>query len=321
MKLTDVLADDNRYGVYPTIVTDADFSVVMYNDAAKAMIPELCEHTSIDDCLKLFDREFLYGLKYPATSIALYKEKEYFISVCPAEDGYDIKYVFFIAAPYGGEHYLSMKTAILSRFSCKTAARGKTGDSVFEASLRLLAAMSGDEISAVKADELLCDACSYYCRLRYKDDDNLRYRIKNCSDIVFINKAYAAALDLCFHLCLLLSANGYCEISSDSSASATVFRMEFKPCKRLCAAIIENGNSFRSFYRALGHEAEELYFIKHLTAGSGGGTVTGYDGVTQTAFIELSMSYGPGKYLKAFSADFSTVLRSAADYAACAVSQ
>lgn len=314
MNLTDVLNVDRRADEYPTVVTDTGFVIESFNEPAKALFPDIREGRLLTDLISFADIEFIEGLKYPASAVGVYADAEYFCSICPALDGVDMKYVFTIASPEDGDQYLSMKVAAHSRLSAKGTARGRLGESKLESSLRLMAALDADGVSSVNVKSLLEDAFSYFCRLKYGDDEKMRYRIECLSEYVRLSKPIAAALIVGLHVCLLLSSNEYCEVSAGEDCGDTYFRIVFKPNRDLREGMKQNANVFRAFYRALGRQADEFFFLKCLVGGASGKTEVDFDQKDETARLGIVFPCGLPQGLRSHGLDYSAVISAVSCY-------
>lgn len=311
MKLNEVLEDEKRGERYPTVVTDAGFLTLSFNEAAGKLFDGICGGTDITKIAGFPELEYLRGLRYPSTTVAIYGDVEYFCFICPAEDGFDTKYVFFFSLPEDGDQYITMKASVISWLSSDEITHGKFGSSKLEAVLRLSAAFAGGGLSTVHTRSLLDDAFSYYCRAKY-GDDRKRYALTDVEDYVIMNKETAAALVICFRISTMLSSNGYCEVSAADRDNVTSFRFVFRPGRDLRVSLDSGGSEFHAFYRALGKRAEELYFVKCLMAGASGRTDTGSE--DGAVFIEISFDHGRRIELRSYGTDHTALLRAVADF-------
>ena len=309
MEISEIMSDLNRSDQYPAIVTDGSLTVDYFNKKAESLIPGLRAGAAIDELLSFCDRDEYDGLACPMTDTVYCGGDEYFCTVCPIKSGIDAGYVIIIAPSADADQYLSMKAAVLSEFY------GREKDSPagmrFEACLRLAAAIGKKNTSAVDARAMLGDALNYYCRLKYGDTVRQRFEIRG-DDVVVMTTGGAAASVLLFPVCLQLSSNGFCSLTAVYDDNTMSVRFEFDPCKKLRGNLSLFGACRRAFYRTLGRESAELYFISRLTDGFD----VGFDEEKGKAFITINLKCGRYNKLKAHSEDFICVCRAAADYMA-----
>ena len=309
MDVSKIMSDLNRADAYPAIVTDGSLTVDYFNKKAENLIPGLLAGAPIDGLLSFFARDEYDGLGCPMTDTVFCGDEEYFCAVCPAKNGQDVRYVIIIAPSADADQYLSMKAAVLSEFF------GREKDSPvgmrFEACLRLAAAIGEKNTSAVDARATFGDALSYYCGLKYGDTGRQRFEIGG-DDVIVMTTGGAAASVLLFHLCLQLSSNGFCSLIAGYGDDATSLRFEFDPCKKLRGNVSMLGACRRAFYRTLGRESAELYFVSRLVDE----LEVGYDEEKGKAFVGMKLRCGRYNKLKARPEDFICVARVAADYLA-----
>ncbi len=307
MRLYEILSYPYReYGAV-FVVTDAALIIETFCDGTENILPQIAEKQRLDSIMDLAGIDEYEGLRYPMTDTGVSGGREYFVSVCPANDGGKVNYVFFIAAAEGAEQYLSMKTAALSMFFGK----GETGfpGTRFEACLRLSAVLGDKRGAASFVRQLYSESFSYYCRLRYKDD-RTRYELYCEKEAMMLKKAGVAASMILFHLCLMLSSNSYVRVSLTESGGVTDVRMSFSPGRKVTCAISSGSSVLSALYRALGSNSAELYFVKTLVDGF----ECGPDEETKEIYIRLRMDCHNDIRLRSNGVIFSTTAFAAVDY-------
>ena len=205
MDLKTVISDSSRISKFPTVITDEVFTVSFFNDAAKNLIPELTAGHKFDEYVTIYDKCDIKRSKYPSSAIIGCGGKKYFCAYCPVVTGFFKECVFSIAVPDGQEfddceQYLSMKLTVLSKCLCSRKESAPAGKeraynrlySSYEANMRMLTAMSGDDVSsAVNIKELLTEIFSYYGAVKYGAEQKKRFDINTDDNYVKIKRRYA----------------------------------------------------------------------------------------------------------------------------------
>lgn len=280
MKLIDVISDAGRMGRYPVILTDVDFVISLYNDAAKSLFEGIEEGRRLDEYAEIFERQDMQRTRYPSSGLIKIKDKPYMCAFCPVIMGFHKEFVITVATSDKKEQddselFLSMKIAVLSKCidicgedvsSSAKRAHDKLYSS-YEANLRMLAVIGRYPISSnVYVRELLNDAFSYYCRFKYGGEDRKRYDIVTDDDIMVLNNILCTVIMTTFNLCEMLSANGYCKVTlhEDTFYDKMIASFDFRAKNKFRAAIAHLNDVEDAMYLVLGRSAEDIYFIKSL---------------------------------------------------------
>ncbi|MBR4255542.1 MAG: hypothetical protein IKQ18_00140 [Clostridia bacterium] len=294
MKLTDVISDAGRTGRYPVILTDADFVITLFNDAAKQLFKSIKEGHKLDEYAEIIERRDLQRSRYPTSALIRVKGKPYMCAFCPALMGLHKEFVLTIAVPDKKEEddselFLCMKVAVLTKCmeTCGefvTSSAKRAYDklySSYEANMRMLIALGRyPQPSNVYVKKLLEDALSYYCRFKYGGEDRKRYDVIVDEDIMIMNNILCAIIITTFNICELLSSNGYCRVTYhiDTFYDKTTTSFDFRAKSKLKSAIEHLNDVEDAIYLVLGRTAEDIYFIKSLTKYLYGKVKIEYDG-------------------------------------------
>ena len=327
MKLADVMSDAGRTGRYPVILTDVDFVIAMFNDAAKRLFDGIEEGRPFDDFAEIYDKRDLQRSRYPSSALIRVSGKPYLCAFCPVFMGFHKEFVITVAVPDKSEQddselFLSMKLAVLSKCmdmcgeNVPPSAK-KAYDklySSYEANMRMIISMSRIPTpSAVYIKELLGDAFSYYCRTKYGGEDRKRYDIIADDDIMIVNNILCVIVMTSYNLGEKLSSNGYCRVAlnEDRLYDKMIVSVDFKPKSKLVSAISHYNDVEDAIYQVLGRAAEDVYFIKSLSAYLFGKVKLTYD--ENVVSIKIITPREKGKVVRARSLDFKGALYAAAD--------
>ena len=334
MDLTAVISDSNRISKFPTVITDEVFTVSFYNDAAEKLIPELTAGKKFDELVTIYDKCELKRSKYPSSALIVCGGKKYFCAFCPVISGSNKEYVFSLAVPdkekYDDcEQYLSMKLAVISKCLFDTPDNAAAGRkraysrmySTYEANMRMLSAMSGDDYSsAVNIKELLEDVYSYYGDLKYGAEQTKRFSIQTSDDYIKIKKAVCVMLVYTYDLCLSLSRNGFCAVSVNTGLQSgqMSFLFSVRPKHKLSTLIDISDGAEEAVYSLLGRGAENMLMIKTLARQIRGQADIRYDTVSDELDFCLMSPYDNTGVFKAAGRQFADIARIAVQ--ACIIS-
>lgn len=330
MKLTDVIASVNRTDAYPTVITDEEFTVTFFNDAAKDIFKGMENGRPFGDFAEIYNQKELLRSRYPSSALIKVGGERLLCAFCPVTMGFQRECVFTIAAPKkegnsDGEYYLSMKTAVLLKCMGELNGEGLPSKAKqtytklydrYQANMRLITALAGNVVSAaVNVKELLCTVFSYYCFLKYGGEDRKRYGVFTNEDIMMMNNVLCVVIVTAFDLCEKLAQNGYCgvTVNEDREEKKTSVTFEFRPKNKLISAMRKTDDAEDAIYYVLGREAEDLYLINSLTERINGCVDIKYDDAVET--ITVTVPAEKGNYLRAFGADLLTASRIAAERA------
>lgn len=334
MDLKTVISDSGRTGKYPTVITDEVFTVSFFNEAAKKLIPDITSGHRLDEYVTIYDKNELKRSKYPSSTVIGCRDRKYFSVFCPVISGFFKECVFSIAVPDENgnedcEQYLSMKLAVMSK--CLTGATGGVPAgkeraysrlySSYEANMRMLAAMSGnDRSSAVNIKELLGDALSYYCALKYGDEQSKRFTVNTNCDYIRMKKTVCIILVCIYDICQALSRNGFCNISVDDSVNdgSISFCFSVMPKHKLGSVLDAADGAEDAIYTLLGHGAENMFIIKTLVRQICGQADIKYDKESDELRFSVAIPYETKSTVKSGKDQFANVARIAAQMC-CAV--
>ncbi len=325
MDLKTVISDSSRISKFPTVITDEVFTVSFYNDAAEKLIPELTAGKKFDELVTIYDKCELKRSKYPSSAIIGCGGKKYFCAFCPVLSGFKKECVFSFAVPDGEEYddceqYLSMKLAVISKCLCATSENAPAGMeraygrlySNYEANMRMLTAVSGDEYpSAVNIKELLEDIYSYYGELKYGAEQTRRFSVECNDEYIKIKKSACIILVYAYDLCQALSRNGFCAVSVESSIQdgRISFSFSVRPKHKLSSLLSRSDGAEDAVYSLLGRGAENILMIKTLARQISGQADIRYDTEKDELDFCLTSPYDSTGVVKAAGRQFADVAR------------
>ena len=325
MDLKTVISDSSRISKFPTVITDEVFTVSFFNEAAKKLIPDLTTGAKFDEYVTIYDKNDLKRSKYPSSAIIGCGGEKYFCAFCPVISGFIKECVFSLAVPDGEEYddceqYLSMKLAVISKCIGGTAESAPAGRerayaryySGYEANMRMLAAMAGDDhSSAVNIKELLEEIFTYYGEVKYGTEQKKRFGIETSEDYVKIKKAVCIILVYVYDLCQALSRNGFCAVSVNSSMQDRQISFSFsvRPKHKLSSLLEEADGTEDAVYSLLGRGAENILMIKTLARHIRGQADIKYDVYCDEFSYCVTIPYDKSSYVKASGRQFADIAR------------
>ena len=329
MKLTDVLTDANKTDSYPVIITDGDFNLAYCNGAAKEIFFGIEGGRPLDEYAEIFNSRELKRSRYPSTALLRVGSVRFPCAFCPVITGFDKEYVFTVAPPLqkekdDGEYYLSVRTAVLLKCLGDAGGEELTAGAKrtyaklyakYETNMRMMTVISGNAVyAAVDVEEFFSDILSYYCSLKYADDNRKRYDVITDGDIMRLSNVLCVVIVGIYDICMKLSQNGYCSVSFSEDDEMTRVRFDFKPKNRLISAMARSDDAEDAVYRVLGRGADDISLIKALSGRIRGDISIKYGDSVET--MTLTVPREKGAYLSANSYNLAAAARIAAERAA-----
>lgn len=310
---------DSRNDI-PTVITEEDFTVSFFNEAALNFISGLTAGRPLYDFIAIYDKNDLKRSKYPSSALIGYGGKKYFCAFCPVISGFIKQYVFSIAVPNNAgyddcEQYLTMKLAVLSKYIGGKYESAPVGlekafnkyYSSYEANMRLLAAMSGDDKpSAVKIKNMLDDVLSFYNGLRYGAASGKRCDVITNEEIILMKRYVSVILVCAYDICMSVSRNGFCSVSVNCSKEdgITEFSFSVLPKHKFSVLLNKAEDTEDAVYFLLGREAESMLMIKTLARQIRGQADIEYDDLSDRLNFCLTVPYENAENVKSGSAHF-----------------
>ncbi len=328
MDLMTVISDSERISKIPTVITDEVFTVRFFNSAAEELIPGLAAGHSFEEYVTIYDKCEIKRSKYPSSALLGINGKKYFCAFCPVISGFFKECVFSVAVPDGDEYddceqYLTMKLAVLSKCLFGSGTEGAPAGkeraygklySAYEANMRLLTVMGGDESSAVNIKDLLEDAFSYYGTAKYGADSGKRYEINTDVDYIKLHKAVCIMLVCAYDICQVLSRNGFCSVSVNcrNDDGVTSYLYSVKPKHKLSVLLDSSDDAEDAVYCLLGRGAEDMFIIKTLARQVRGQADIEYDVLSDELRFSVTAPVDRSKYVKSGGRQMYDVARVAA---------